>query len=650
MKISLQNISKSFGGRDLFTDFSLEVNEGMRLAIAGPNGAGKSTLIRMMAGAETPDAGRVFHPKGSAIGYAAQEMNDKDLDTPLLTWVLDALPSWRDFWRDWDAAAAKSDQKALEALSVRQAELEQSFGYNPEARAKAVLTGLGFSDDKFTGKIVKLSGGWRERAKLARVLTGGASVLLLDEPTNHLDLEAVEWLEGYLKNFEGALAFVAHDRVFLDRVATHVLYLGASKSHLRKGSFSDFLVWQEETEEQRQREEKRLQDELDKKLDFVRRFSAKATKARQSQAKKKQAQKLARELDGLRPEAKRKTLSFSWPEPPRGNDTPLSVVDLSASYKGGAPLWSPLNFQVYNKQRIALVGPNGCGKSTLLKIIVGEKPQDKGRVEIGSNMVVGYFSQHVADALDLTKTVIAEIRRLADPRTSEEELRSVLGLFMLGEGYFDRFVRDLSGGEKNRLVLASLFLARANFLILDEPTNHLDLESREALMGALLDFDGTVLMVAHDRHLLRTVAEQVWALSPDGIHGFDSFEEYECSRVHEEHEEKDCKPKAVGSREDLKALKRKQAEERNRIYRELKPKKAEYEELEAQLEKILDEQSRVEQELADPDTYADSKKSSELLKRFSDLKDKSEGMFLSMGELEEEIAKLEKRRGELSAA
>lgn len=658
MKISLQNVHKAYGGHDLFTDLSLEVNEGMRLAIAGPNGAGKSTLIRMMAGAEPPDTGRVFHPKGAAVGYSAQEFSASDLESELLGWVLDALPSWRDFWREWDEAAAKGDKKAMERLSHRQAELEQSFGYNPEARAKAVLSGLGFDDSQLHEKIVKLSGGWRERAKLARVLTGGASVLLLDEPTNHLDLEAVEWLEGYLKNFEGALAFVAHDRVFLDRVSTHVLYLGQSKTYLRKGSFSRFIEWQEEQEEQRRREEKHLQSEMDKKLDFVRSFHAKATKARQSQAKKKQAQKLARELEGVRPETKRKTLSFSWPEAPRGNRTPLSVVDLTASYPGGAPLWKPLNFQIYDRQRIAIAGPNGCGKSTLLKIIVGEKRPDKGRYEIGSNMVVGYFSQHVADALDLTRTVIAEIRRLADPRTSEEELMSVLGLFMLGKSYFDRKVADLSGGEKNRLVLASLFLARANFLILDEPTNHLDLESREALIRALNDFEGTVLMVAHDRHLLRTVAEQVWALGEDGFEIFSHFDEYEKSRFQTDSDDdvkstaeaqKAVQP-AVGSREDLKALKRHQAEERNRIYRDLKPKKAEYEKLEAELEKVLAEQSSVEQALADPETYADSKKSSELLKQFSALKEKSERMFLKMGELEEEIADLEKRRKELSAA
>jgi ATP-binding cassette subfamily F protein 3 len=654
MKISLQNVSKAYGGRDLFNDLSLEVNEGMRLAVAGPNGAGKSTLIRIMAADEPPDSGRVIHPRGSAVGHSAQELDESDLDSQLLEWVLDALPSWGDFWREWDRAAADGDKKALERLSHRQAELEQSFGYNPEARAKAVLGGLGFEQSQLTEKIIKLSGGWRERAKLARVLTGGASILLLDEPTNHLDLEAVEWLEGYLKSFEGALAFVAHDRVFLDRVSTHVLYLGQSKASLRKGSFSQFIDWQEEQEEQRKREEKHLQAEMDKKLDFVRRFHAKATKARQSQAKKKQAQKLAKELEGVRPEAKRKTLSFSWPEPPRGNSTPLSVVDLSAGWPGGEPLWEPLNFQVYDRQRIALAGPNGCGKSTLLKVIVGEKRPDKGRVEIGSNMVVGYFSQHVSDALDLTRTVIAEIRRLADPKTSEEQLRSVLGLFMLGEGYFDRKVGELSGGEKNRLVLASLFLARANLLVLDEPTNHLDLESREALIKALNDFEGTVLMVAHDRHLLRTVAEQVWALGRDGFEVFDDFDEYEKNRFDAGFEEEEPKEapghKAVGSREDLKALKRRQAEERNRIYRDLKPKKAEYEKLEADLEEVLAEQSEVEQALADPDTYADSEKSSRLLKKFSDLKERSEKMFLKMGELEEEIAELERRRKELSAA
>ncbi len=453
MKITIQELSKSFGGRDIFNNFSLEVDSGVRLCVCGPNGTGKSTLLRLLAGVEPPDGGRVILPRGCRLGFVEQELSEEALDTPLLTYVLDVLHDWNEFWAEWEDAARQKDEARLTQLMHRQAELEATHGYNPEHRAKAVLSGLGFAESKWLRTLRELSGGWRERAKLARVLTAGADVLLLDEPTNHLDMEAVEWLESFLMDFKGALVFVAHDRVFMDRVGTHVLYLGLSRPVFRKATYTQFLSLQEEYNAQREREAKALQDELARKMAFVERFRAKATKARQAGSRQKMAKKLEKELEDYRPEPKRKELNFTWPEAPHMEKVALAAADLAFHFPDGKQMWPPLTFTLYNGQRVALVGHNGCGKSTLLKLLAGTLERCGGNVVTAPQMRLGYYTQHQMDTLRPDTTVLGEIRRLSDPRTTEEELMSVLGLFLLGQEYFDRQVSKLSGGEKSRLVL-----------------------------------------------------------------------------------------------------------------------------------------------------------------------------------------------------
>ncbi len=647
MNITIQNLSKAFGGRDIFSDFSLELQSGVKLCLAGPNGCGKSTLLRMLAGQEYPDGGRVILQKNCRLGYVEQELDESFLSMPLLSYVLDVLPDWNEFWSQWEAAAHIRDSAALSRLAARQAELEQLYGYNPEHRAKAVLSGLGFAERKFQRPLAELSGGWRERAKLARVLTAGADVLLLDEPTNHLDLEAVEWLESFLADYQGLLVFVAHDLVFMDKIGTHILYMGSGRPVFRKGNFSQFIALQEEFEAQREREAARLQGEIERKMDFVRRFKAKATKARQAASRQKMAKRLEKELEGLAGPAKRRDLAFRWPEPPQSERTVLSVAGLRFAFSDGLRMWDSLDFTLYRGQSIALAGPNGCGKSTLLKLVVGRLERESGGIALGQQVRLGYFSQHQLETLNPGNTVLSEIRRLSDPRTTEEELMSVLGLFMLGQEYFERRVDGLSGGEKSRLILASLFLARCNFLVLDEPTNHLDLESREALLEALESFEGTLLMVAHDRRLLAETAEQIWTLTPSGFivhaNGYEDYMEYRRALQEAAQPGKKAAPagSAALSREDQKRLKREQAEQRNLLYKRLKPLQDEYAALEQALEQALAEQAALEQTLADPQVYADSTKTTALLKDFHSTQAKAEALMEKLAELEMRIAELE---------
>ncbi len=654
-RITVQSLGKSYGGESVFSDVAFEVSPGMRLALTGPNGCGKSTLLKVLAGEIEPDEGQMTLTKGAQVGYVAQEMTGDVLEEQLLGWVLSAMPSWNEFWEDWEQAVADEDNARIEKLSHRQAEFEELYGYNPDHKARAILSGLGFSEDEFLKRIGELSGGWRERAKLARVLLQGADVLLLDEPTNHLDLEAVEWLEDYLLNFRGTLAFVVHDRIFLNRVGTHVLFLGAGKPVLRKGSFDEFLIWDAENAEQRSKDAAKLSARIENEYKYINKFRVKARKAAQAQSKLKKVVKLEEELNQIKQAQanshRGKSLSFKLPTPKRGDKVPVAAVDLEFEYEGGVTVWPKLDFQLYRGKKVALVAPNGAGKSTLLKLIMGALKPSGGHIMIGSGTDVGYFSQHQHEILNLDNTVIGEIRRLSDPKLTEEQVMSVLGLFLLGESFFERKVNGLSGGEKSRLLLATLFLARANFLILDEPTNHLDIETREGLIRALKDYEGTLLFVAHDRYLLNEVAEEIWALDENGIiQHLGGFQAYHAKCKQEEACKADpaaCVTEVAKEKRKLtKEEKRRQAEERNRLYRELNPLKKKYEKLEVDLEKVLDEQAELEEKMNDPATYEKPEEALKLNSAYKDATEWAESLMLNMSELEEQITAITAQTGD----
>lgn len=640
MKIGVQDLSKAYGGHDIFANFSLDVESGTRLCVCGPNGTGKSTFLRMLAGVEPVDSGKILIPRDCRLGYVEQELSEAALDSKLLDYVLTGVHDWTDFWQEWEKAAASGDHAALAPLMHRQADLEARFGYNPEQRAKEVLSGLSFDANKWDMPLRQLSGGWRERAKLARVLTAGADALLLDEPTNHLDVDAIEWLENFLSGFEGALIFVAHDRVFMDRIGTHVLYLGMSRPIFRKATYSQFLTLQEEYSAQREREAKALRDELARKMAFVDKFRARATKARQAASHQKMAKRIEKELEDYRPEPKRRELSFSWPKAPHSEKAPVSATQLDFHFPDGHRMWPPLDFTLYRGQRIGLVGHNGCGKSTLVKLLAGKLERTGGDLAKGSQVRIGYYTQHQMETLREDATVLAEMRRLSDPRTTEEELMSVLGLFLLGQPYFDRNISSLSGGEKSRVALAVLFLQKCNLLLLDEPTNHLDLESREALARALQHYDGTLLMVAHDRWLLQQVNAEIWELNEGGITLHEDFASYDASRKLPPLPEASPEPTGSLTRDMQKQLKREQAEKRNALHRKLKPLQERYNALEKSLETGMNRQHEVEQELADPEVYADVSRSRALMEEFEELRQSTERTLEEMEELEEKMKEL----------
>ena len=628
MRLQVQAVSKSYAGKELFRNVNMELAPGQRVAVVGPNGCGKSTLLKIITGQVHPDQGRVhILPAGAGIGYAWQELDTSEVEAHLFSWVGEGLPSWHAHWERW---AEAKEERTLNQLAQEQTELELTYGYTPEHRIQTVLTGLGFDPKLWSAPLRQLSGGWQERAKLARLLVQGTDILLLDEPTNHLDLEAVVWLEKFLASFQGIVVFVAHDRVFLDRVGNRVLALDQGRAVFRPGTWSEYLLWDQGQREQRQRQVEKLDQAIAHRQNYVDRFRYKADKARQAQSRVKQIDELQNKRACLVLPGMGKSLTFRWPEPPRSNHTVLKVVDMAFSYQGQPSLWPALNLHVYRGQKVALVGANGCGKSTLLQLMAGSLTPGQGTVKMGSNVRSASFTQHIRDTLNLERTVLSEIRRLADPGTKEEDLRSVLGLFLLDETMWERPVSSLSGGEKNRLLLASMFLKRANFLLLDEPTNHLDLESREALIQALQQYQGTLCMVAHDRHLLAQVPDQMWMLSAHGLWDLEGgYAEYE-QRLQAAGEDSPREMPGKGTREAARERKREEAQERNSRFRLLQPKKRQYAHLEQELEQVLQEQSALEQELADPQTYTQGDRVGTLNKRYQELQGRAESLFRDM--------------------
>ncbi|MDE7469772.1 MAG: ATP-binding cassette domain-containing protein, partial [Desulfovibrionaceae bacterium] len=527
----------------------------------------------------------------------------------LMDYVQSALPDWEQFWNEWNTATENNNSEKIAELSQQQLEWEERYGYAPEHYCRQILSGLGFTEHEFSKTLRELSGGFRERAKLARVLIEGVDILLLDEPINHLDIEAIEWLEKFLLHFEGIIVFIAHDRVFMDTVATHTLYLGGSKPFFRKGSYSAIMDQLQEIEEQKKLQSQRLEKEIEEKIDFVERFKAKASKARQAASRQKMVKKLEKELESLQPEKKHRTVSFTFPQPHKAEKTLIVAEDISKQFNE-TTLWKNLNFTIYNDSIIALVGANGIGKSTLLKIILGNIQPSTGNITKSSSLRFGYFSQHQSDTLYEHNTVIEEMRRLTDTTITDEERMGVLGRFLLGQQYFERSISSLSGGEKNRLILASIFLSKANLLIFDEPTNHLDLETRYALTLALSNFQGAILLIAHDRYLLKQVAKEYWHLSQSGITSYYTYDEYIKAKQAQiesipatkketaKSNSATNKESTTLSKEERKKQKQREATIRAEYYARIQPLKKQYDSLEQTLTELYQRVSEIETTLS----------------------------------------------------
>ena len=519
--IRIDSISKQNGHQLVFVEASAALNRGEKIGLVGPNGAGKTTLFRLITGREEADEGVVSTDKGITIGYFSQDVGELAGRSAVAEVMEGAGPISivaADLKSLEDAMANPARVDEMDDIIARYGEVQAHFekldGYAQEARAREVLAGLSFSQEMMNGDVGKLSGGWKMRVALARILLMRPDAMLLDEPSNHLDLESLIWLEQFLKSYEGVLMMTSHDREFMNRIVTKIVEIDGGELTTYSGDYEFYEQQRAVNEKQQQASFERQQAMLAKELKFIERFKARASHAAQVQSRVKKLEK----IDRVEPPKRRETVAFDFAPAPRSGEDVVTLSNVHKGY-GSKQIYVDLDFQIRRKERWCIMGINGAGKSTLLKLITGVTEPDQGKVNVGASVKMGYFAQHAMELIDGEHTVFESLEH-AFPQATQGSLRNLAGCFGFSGGDVEKKCRVLSGGEKARLVMAQMLYDPPNFLVLDEPTNHLDLLTKEMLIKALADFEGTMLFVSHDRHFLAELSNRVLELTPEGIHQY----------------------------------------------------------------------------------------------------------------------------------
>ena len=659
-------ISKSFGGRVLYSNATLQLNAGERWALVGPNGAGKTTLLKIIMGLESADEGTVTFAKDATLGYLEQETELMG-DRTALNEVIESaheIKQWERKVNDLSLKIAETPEgttlnKYLEDYAHAMERFERLGGYELESRARQILAGLGFPVEDFDKPAKEFSGGWQMRISLSKLLLRRPDVLLLDEPTNHLDLESVQWLERFLSSYDGTVLLVSHDRSFMDACVTHVAALENRMLVTYTGNYSGYLHQREENLEQLRAKRAAQERDIAHMETFIERFRYKPTKAKQVQERVAKVEKIREELVVL-PEQSHH-MHFRFPEPPRTGDTVISLEGVAKSYEDNF-VYDNVDLKLYRGDHVALVGPNGAGKSTLMKLIAGKLKPDAGEISLGQNVTEAYYAQHQLEELNPANTVLAELDTVAAGWTTSEE-RRLLGAFLFHGDDVEKRVNVLSGGERARLALAKMLVSPDPLLLLDEPTNHLDIDSVDVLEKALVDFPGTIILISHDEHLVRAVANKVVDVRDHKVTVYDGDYDYFLFKLAElqaaaqgetssktvssygtsgARTVKSAGPEAgqaAGSSRNVKTKeqRRAEAEERNRRSRALRETKKRLDEVEAALTPAHKRYDELMTLMADEALYNDSQKFDECMAEYQALSKKIPALEAEWLELSEKM-------------
>ena len=624
--LTLTDITKIYAGRTLFEEAGLQVNRGDRVGLVGPNGAGKSTLFNIILGDITPDGGEISFQRGFTIGHLPQESAPVGERTvlELATAVSDEIVDLQNKIHAWENEHPDSPEEYDHEIHAR---FDELGGYQLEPKAKRILSGLSFRNSDFNRPLKEMSGGWVMRAYLARLLVMEPDLLMLDEPTNHLDLESLLWLQEYLKNYDGAILLISHDREFLNQLIGSTIEIRNTSLVRYRGNYDSYLVQRKAKDEQQQAAYDNQQREIQSLMAFVNRFRAKNTKASQAQSKLKQIERMEKLEPPPRDDRK---ISFKFPQPDRSGLRAIRLKGIHQAY-GSNKVYEGMDFEAERGQKIVLVGPNGAGKSTLLKILAGVLKFQSGEREVGHNTKVGYFSQYRTDTLDLKRDVLSEALSTAG-HVTEESVRSLLGCFLFtGDDVF-KTVGVLSGGEKSRLALVKILLNPPNLLLMDEPTTHLDMASIEAVIEALKQYSGTLIFISHDVYFIRQLGNKVVHVNAGELTHYAGDYQYYLEKSSADsaragltaglagQPSTQVAPKQIKrSREEIKAQKRREAEDRQRRSKKRKDAQQAVHDLEKRIARLEQKQNELTAELEKPETYENAGKAVQINRDLSDV-------------------------------